>query len=95
MKDFKIKINKKNWQVRFVNSKQISRHSWGECDYPNVKYPKINIYKNQTKRNVVNTLIHEVLHAVRPELCEEAITETADILERALNKMGYEIRLEE
>lgn len=91
MKDFRIKINKKNWQVRFVNSKQISRDSWGECDYPNVKYPKIYIYKNQTKRNVVNTLIHEVLHAVRPELCEEAITQTADVLERALNKMGYRI----
>lgn len=93
MKDFKIKINKKNWQVCFVNSKGISRNAWGECDYPNVKYPKIYIYKNQTKRNVVNTLIHEVLHAVRPELCEEAITQTADVLERSLNKMGYNIPL--
>jgi Zn-dependent peptidase ImmA (M78 family) len=93
MKDFNIKINKKNWQIRFVNSKGISRDSWGECDYPNKRYPKIVIYKNQTKRNLVNTLIHEILHAVRPELCEEAITETADIVEKALNKAGYDIEI--
>jgi hypothetical protein len=35
--------------------------------------------------------LHEVLHAVRPELSEEAVTETADILERALDRLGYKL----
>lgn len=91
MKDFYIKIKNKKWFVGFVGSKHL-RGSWGECDYPSTRNPKIYVYKNQDKRNLVNTLFHEILHAARPELCEEAVTETADVLEKALNKLGYEIK---
>ena len=90
-KDFDLKIGKKLWQVRFVGNDEISSSAWGESDLPNAENPKIFVYRCQTKRNLVNTLLHEVLHAVRPELSEEAVTETADILERALDRLGYKL----
>lgn len=73
-----------------MNSRDV-RDSWGECDWPSQRNPRIRIYRNAKRRDLVNTLIHEVLHAVRPELCEEAVDETATILERALNRLGYRI----
>ena len=91
MKNFTLTIRRKKWKVNFVRSADI-RGSWGECDDPSAKSPKISIWKNAPKRALVNTLLHEVLHAVRPELSEEAVDETANVLERALNRVGYEIK---
>lgn len=91
LKNFSLKIGRKNWKVQFVNSSEI-RGTWGQCDSPSVRNPKILVYRNSDRRNLVNTLLHEVLHAVRPELSEEAVTETADVLERALNRLGYELK---
>lgn len=91
MKDFSLKIGRKNWKVQFVTSREVG-NSWGCCDYPSAKNPRIQVYRNASRRDLVNTLLHEVLHAVRPELSEEAVTETADVLERALNRLGYELK---
>jgi hypothetical protein len=88
---FDIHINRKRWRVRFVGSRDL-RDSWGECDSPSVRNPQIRIYRNAGKRDLVNTLIHEVLHAVRPELCEEAVDETATVIERALHRLGYRMK---
>jgi len=84
-KDFDLKIGQKTWKVRFVDADEIL------SDTPKAENPKIFVYRCQTKRNLVNTLLHEVLHAVRPEMSKEAVTNTADILESALNKLGYKI----
>ena len=50
---------------------------------------KIRLEFNQKPKSFQNTLIHEVLHMVRPELSEEAITETADTIADILWKCGY------
>jgi hypothetical protein len=85
---FNLKVNGKSWLIEFVGSDKISRGSWGEADWPTTRRPKIYIYANQDEKNLINTTIHEVLHAVRPELSEEAVTETADVVTAALFKMG-------
>lgn len=84
-KDFDLKIDQKTWKVRFVDTDEII------SDLPKAENPKIFVYRCQTKRNLVNTLLCEVLHAARPEMGKEAVTEIADILERALNQLGYKI----
>lgn len=86
MQDFDLHINGKRWSVRFVGTREL-RDAWGEADLPSARRPKIRIHRNQTERRLRETLIHEVLHAVRPELCEEAVDETARILERALHRL--------
>ena len=37
------------------------------------------------------TAVHELLHACRPELSEEAVTETADVIAGVLFKLGARI----
>lgn len=90
-KEFFFKVKNKKWKLVFVKSKEMPK-SWGEADYPNVKNPKIWINKNMNERNTINTIIHEVLHAVRPELSEESVVETADVLTVALRKSGLKIK---
>ena len=87
-RSFKLKIGEKWWRVDFVGSDDISRGSWGEADWPTVRNPKIAIYGNQDEKNLIDTTIHELLHAIRPELSEEAVTETATLLANGLWKMG-------
>lgn len=86
MQDFDLHIHGKRWSVRFVGTRELP-DAWGEADLPSARRPKIRIHRDQTERRLRETLIHEVLHAVRPELCEEAVDETARILERALHRL--------
>lgn len=92
MRDFSIHIRGREWRVCFVGTKQL-RDSWGEADHPSVRRPRIFVHRGMDERNLTSTLIHEVLHAVRPELCEEAVDETATILERALHRSGVGARI--
>ena len=39
--------------------------------------------------DLMDTIIHEVVHAVRPELSEEAVIETANAISKALWKLNY------
>lgn len=90
MRDFSLAIGRRRWRVRFVRSREV-RGAWGMADHPASRRPQIRVYRGQRRRRLVETLIHEVLHAVRPELSEEAVGETARIIERALDRMGYEL----
>lgn len=72
----------------------MSRYSYGECDYPDVANPQIWVNKNLDQKDMINTIIHEVLHAVRPELCEESVEETANVLQDVLMKSGVTINLD-
>lgn len=89
--DFNIRIRNKRWHVRFVKSNQISRYSYGECDWPQTRNPKIFVRKSLSEAQLLNTTIHEILHAVRPELCEEAVLETANVITAALRKMNVKV----
>ena len=40
---------------------------------------------------MLNVTVHEMLHACRPELSEEAVTETADEIAGVLYKLGARI----
>ena len=40
---------------------------------------------------MLNVTIHEMLHACRPELSEESVKDTADIIATALYKLGARI----
>lgn len=85
----KLKINNKNWTIKFVDPKYL-RNSYGECDDAYdiaIKKPEIWIRNDLSEKDKIDTLVHEVLHAVRPELCEEAVDYTASIICEALYKV--------
>jgi hypothetical protein len=43
----------------------------------------------QLEIDLMDTVIHEVLHAIRPELSEEAVLETGTTIAKALWKLNY------
>ena len=84
-----LKIKKKNWKVKIVKSAEISSKYVGECDPPEKAKPEIWVKRTQKPIDLMDTIIHEVLHAVRPELSEEAVLDTATTIAKALWKLNY------
>lgn len=84
-----IKINDKNWKIKIVKSTEMSPSTLGECDNPAHSKPEIWVKRTQKPIDLMDTIIHEVLHAVRPELSEEAVLDTATTIAKALWKLNY------
>ena len=59
----------------------------GTCDDRSGKSPEIWIDPNQSDSQIVDTLIHEILHACLPDLSEDAVTETATVIARAIRRL--------
>ena len=89
--EINIRINKKNWKIKIVKSteKGMSQTSLGECDDPKKANPEIWVKRTQKPIDLMDTIIHEVLHAVRPELSEEAVLDTATTIAKVLWKFNY------
>lgn len=86
MKDFSIKIRKKTWQIRFVKNKELSPYSCGECDHPAVEKPEIWIKKCLSIDDLIDTTIHETIHAALPYLDEEEVERGSTFAARSLLK---------
>jgi hypothetical protein len=87
--EINIRINKKNWKIKIVKSTELSPSSLGECDDPEKAKPEIWVKRTQKPIDLMDTIIHEVLHAVRPELSEEAVLDTATTIAKVLWKFNY------
>ena len=83
-------LNGKRWFIWFVLSKDIPSDRYGDCGYSG-STPTIRVRRALQGRMALNVLIHEVLHAARPELAEEAVTETANDIEKVLWRRGYRL----
>lgn len=89
LNDFNCKIGGRMWRVKFVLSRDISRSAWGTCDWPPGARPSICIRSSMRGTRMLDTLIHETLHAALPLLDEEAVRCTATDIARVLAKAGY------
>lgn len=61
----------------------------GLCDHPATPYPEIWIHQSLRGERMVETIIHEVIHAALPDLCEETVEESARDLAKILWQLGY------
>lgn len=89
MRNFNCKIGGKIWRVKFVLSRDISRTAWGTCDWPPGSRPSICIRASMRGTRMLDTLIHETMHAALPLLDEEAVRKTATDITRVLHRAGY------
>ena len=88
----RLKINKKVWRLEFVKAAAMqSKRNWGECDLPTARKPMMTVRRSLAPKAMLNVTVHEMLHACRPELSEEAVKDTADIIATALYKLGARI----
>jgi hypothetical protein len=76
---YKVKINGRRWRIR-LNEAAAMGKDWGRCSL--------------SEPNLLDTVIHEVLHAARPELEETAVDQTATSIARALYQMGWRRKLD-
>ena len=58
--------------------------SLGNCEVDHHSGPMIRVDISQSHREVVDTLVHEILHAQFPCLKEEAVTQAATEITKAL-----------
>ena len=88
----RIRIGRRTWSLDFVRRDDMqSRSNWGECDPPTLRAPKITVRRSLAPRAMLEVTIHELLHAVRPELSEEAVTDSASIIARVLYRLGARV----
>jgi|TARA_Y100001963_G_C6680486_1_gene399614 hypothetical protein len=67
----------------------------GECDAIDTPRKAIWIATQQKPIDVLDTLIHELLHASFPDLCEEAVLETATDIAKILYRLGVTLEIPE
>jgi len=61
----------------------------GYCEGPHIKRRKIKVRSNLSEKMMLDTLIHESIHASFWSADEEAVTEAATDIARFLWNLGY------
>jgi len=56
---------------------------------PKHKVGVIEIEKNQTPRNILDTEVHEFIHMTYPEIPEESVLKMGNRISKYLWKLGY------
>lgn len=79
------KLGGKWWQFRYANMVD-----YGDCTDPGKADGRlIRVRASQSERDMLDTIVHEALHACRAELAEEAVADTASDIARLLWRLGY------
>ena len=88
----RLTINGRKWRIRLLPARSLPRGVLGDCDTPPGPHPTIRVRRSQSQRMLTDTLVHEVLHASLPQLSEEAVTQAATDIARALISLGWRRR---
>lgn len=81
-----IKLDGKNWKVRFVKKSTCPKGCWGDCTEKN---RTMRVRTDLSDTNMLDTFLHEMLHAAAFRMfSEEWVCETATAMAKALVKSG-------
>jgi hypothetical protein len=86
--EFRTRIAGRVWRVRFEPAR-IMGTDWGRCWLPAGRHPLIQVRRALRGQRALDVLVHEVLHAARPELVEAEIEATASSIAAALWRARY------
>lgn len=86
----RVRIRDRTWRVRFMPARYMGK-DWGRCYHPAGRHPLIEIRRSLRGRNLIDTIIHELLHAQHPEMTEEAVDATACMVAKCLYAAGCRI----
>jgi Zn-dependent peptidase ImmA (M78 family) len=85
--DHNVTIDGKRWLLRFT---VLKGDAAGWTYFDNAKRPRILIDENLRGGTKLETILHELAHAVLgPTISEESITELARVQRRVLLMLGY------
>ena len=88
----KVVLRGKRWNLQTIEYLQDG--SCGSIDPVDTPNKRIFVALNQTPQDLLDTVIHECMHACLPDLCEEAITESATDIAKVLHRMGCRVVLD-
>lgn len=89
---YKLKFNHATFHLCFRKKKSrcLGEDSLGETDLPHKKGKKrIYIRKGMKDKDDMETILHEIAHAMFPHASEEAVEELGRIQRKALRWRGY------
>ena len=81
MSRHRVVISGQYWTIRFVSRLT----GYGDCDW---EKRTVRLRNGQTKEELLDTLIHEILHAGDPHKTEEWVEQTANSLTAAIKAIG-------
>lgn len=85
--DHTVKIDGKRWLLRFT---RLTGDAAGWTFFDNAKRPRILIDERLRGGTRLETILHELAHAVLgPTISEESITELARVQRRVLTALNY------
>lgn len=87
----RVRIGMRDWRIAFLPARALPKDTLGTCDHPPGRHPTIMVRRSLSSQALLDTTVHEVLHAARPEMSEEAVAETATIIARVLHRLGARI----
>ena len=85
----RVELRGKRWKLEVIEYLQDG--SCGSIDPSDAPQKRILVALNQTPLDLLDTVIHECLHACVPDLDEDAVTQTATDIAKVLNRMGCKI----
>jgi len=88
---YRVRLNKRLWRLQFVRVADLPKDVLGVCDHPPGRHPSICIKARQDRTMLLDTTLHECLHASLPQLDEETVTRVASELAKVLVKLNCRI----
>jgi hypothetical protein len=84
----KVNINGDQWEVHFTTRKQMPAKTWGDCCHHR---KRIRVRRDLSERNTLDTLVHELRHAIEPFLDEAFVDLSSTVLADALMACGVRV----
>jgi len=85
----KVRIRGHSWALVFVD--RLPSGAAGEMDPVGVPRKEVRVAVQQSSLDVLDTLLHELLHAAYPDLSEDAVSEGATDIARVLQRLGVRV----
>lgn len=84
-----VRLGGREWDVRFVRSREIPSDRWGDCGHPDDPNPTIRVRNAVEGKGRMDLILHEALHAIYPDESEAKVSRTATELANLLWECGY------
>lgn len=78
----------KRWRFRWTKRREMP-HTLGECDDKTTTNKEIRIRSDQSEFDILDVIIHEILHAADEHKSEEWVLHAGTDIARALWRLGY------
>lgn len=84
----RVTILGKRWTLKLV-PKHGRRDHYGRCDHPEGAAKEIVVESNHEDEKVLETVLHELLHAGAWNLAEEVVAQWSEDVAKILSKLGW------